>query len=98
MYVLIDTVNNEFDLQPLETVISCDFSISLDTLQIKLNQIIENIESINSDNKFLDDMSTHTLRIFKIKDNTSMGFNVMTSQYQFNDLPIIENSYQSCDF
>jgi hypothetical protein len=98
MYVLIDTCNYEIDFQPTETIISCEYSSSLETLKNSLHQIIKEYKEIEIDDFPSDDLSTHTLRIFKIKDSTSIIFNQMTSQYHFSESPIIEDSYQSCDF
>ena len=96
MYLFIDTVNNEIDLQPTETIVMSRFYESFDEVKQFLYDEIKNMNQIISDHS-VDETLTHTLRIFKVVDGFDFIFNQMTSQYLFSSKPLIEENYESCD-
>jgi hypothetical protein len=96
MYLFIDTVTNEIDLQPVETIHICRFSDLFEELKTLLYDEIENMNQILSDHK-PDQTCIHTLRIFKVVNGSDFIFNPMTSQYLFDSLPLVEETYESCD-
>ena len=94
MYLLIDFSTTQIDFQPTQTINSCEFSNSLNTLQNKLTQTIKNMNSILSDS---EDLTTHTLVIIKLSEASKFIFNPMTSHYVFSENVILQSTYQSCD-
>jgi len=97
MYALIDFANHENELQPIQHVHSCEFSISLEKLKSKLNQLVTNHESYDLSNYESDEITLHNLVIIEIKENTSVRFNDMMCSFVFSDATIVEATYKSCD-
>jgi hypothetical protein len=99
MYVLIDFSESVIDLQPTQTIHSCNFSQSLESLQNSLNQTIKNMNELLSDYDYSDDdLTAHTLVIIKASDMSKIVFNAMTSHYVLSEPVITQASYKSCDF
>jgi hypothetical protein len=96
MYLFIDTVNNEIDLQPTETIVMSRFYESFDEVKQFLYDEIKNMNQIINDHS-VNETLTHTLRIFKVVDGFDFIFNPMTSHYIFTSQPLIEENYESCD-